>query len=176
MVCLNKERSLGSQTSIWQAARAGHFINGSKLSPAGHSGSSAAARGSCTLPWQRLSLPERLNSLCTKFVIFLFFQQAQMFSKARLEDKKKKLSFLITWREQASLQCSVNPCPWSQLHTLFPSLPRLGSAQGWEEQCRCQGCHKHCHSRFLGLLRTERSNNDSALSKQLPVVLKLLQT
>lgn len=75
------------------------------------------------------------NSLCAKFVIFLFFQQAQMFSKARLEDKReKKRKCLVppantcpnqhdTSQEQESLECSVNPCPWSQLATLFPSLP-----------------------------------------------------
>lgn len=106
-------------------------------------------------------------------------------SQARRQKKKKVLSFFSkhipksTWHlmgTSKSLECSVNPCPWSQLTTLFPPLPWLGSAQGWEGPCRRQRGHKHCHSRLLGLLRTERGNNDSALSKQLPVVLKLLPT
>lgn len=106
-------------------------------------------------------------------------------SRARRQKKKKVFSFLSECtptstrhltREPEPLERSAKPCPWSQLATLFPPLPQLGSAQGPEGPCGRHRGHKHCHSRFLGLLRTERGNNDSALSRQLPVVLKLLQT
>lgn len=71
----------------------GHFVNGKKLSR-----QTRTIQLQCREAVSYLgSTPTRkLNSLCTKFVIFLFLQQAQMFSKARLEDKRKKktLSFL----------------------------------------------------------------------------------
>ena len=130
-------------------------------------------------------LLEGLHSLCTKFVIFLFLQQAQMFSKARLENKRKKKCLVSsastypnqhdTCQEQESLERSVNPCPGGQRATLFPPSPDWALPKD-ERPCRRQRGHRSSHRRFLGLLRTEKGNNDSALGEQLPVVLKLLRT
>lgn len=171
---------------MWQVASSGHFINGKKLSPVGHLGNSAAVQGSCQLSWQHLY---QKTELTLHEVCNLSFSPTgpDVFESRARRQKEKKKKCLVpsantypnqhdTWQEQVSLECSVNPCSWSQLATLFPPLPQLGSAQGWEVPCRRQRGHKHCHSRFPGLLRTERGNNDSALSKQLPAVLKLLQT
>lgn len=185
MLCLNKETSLGSQTSMWQAARALVILSMAGNYPLSDTQAIQLQCGE-VISFLGSTFTERLNSLCTKFVIFLFLQQTQMFSKAGLEDKRKKsIKFLRQTHTQINMTPDGNKQASGVLgksmslaptHYPVPSspLPSPGSAQGWEGWC--QRGHEHCHSRLLGLLRTERGNNDSALSKQLPVVLKLLPT
>ena len=120
MVCLNKERSVGSQTSSCQSF--GHFINGRKLSPGGHSGNSVQRRevvsclGSISTRKTELTLHEVCN-------LSFFPAGPDVFESQARRQNKKKLSFLTTQREQVSPECSVSPCPWSQLDTPFPSPP-----------------------------------------------------
>jgi hypothetical protein len=59
---------------------------------------------------------------------------------------------------------------------VFLPLPPTGLCPRIREHAGARPVTSTTIVRFLGLLRTEKSNNDSALSKQLPVVLKLLPT
>lgn len=109
-----------------------------------------------------------------------------MFSKAGLEDKrgKKVLSFLSKHIPESTGHLTgtrisgafSKSMSWQPMCYPVPSPPPNGHCPTMRGQCRRQRGHKCCRSRLLGLLRTEKGNNDSALRKQLPVVLKLLQT
>lgn len=104
----------------------GHFINGRKLyhwTPRQFDCNTGRLEA-----YLAAFLPERLNSLCTKFVIFLFLQQAQMFSKARLEDKRKKNSITFPHNMKGmsisgvpSQSMSLEPTPYP-----VPSCPPTG--------------------------------------------------
>ena len=98
-------------------------------------------------------------------------------SRARKQKEKKKClvssantypNHHDTWQEGESLERSGDPCPGSQHAAPLPPSP-TGLCPGLRG-------HKHGHSRLPGLLRTQKGNSDSALSEQLPAVLKLLRT
>lgn len=101
-----------------------------------------------------------------------------MFSKARLENKRRKSVTFPHNMMGTSISGALSThvlgaivLPYS-LASPPPAglcLRMRGAVQVPERpSALCSSCP--------GLLRTEKGNNDSALSKQLPVVLKLLQT